>query len=61
MKNGSDKICILSNVSIAETEISYFEFALLLQKYLKNVLRLVTNGRTKENLNFNRMLNMKYK
>lgn len=60
MKNGSDKICILSNVSIAETEISYFEFALL-QKYLKNVLRLVTNGRTKENLNFNRMLNMKYK
>lgn len=54
------KFVYLSNVSIAETEISYFEFALL-QKYLKNVLRLVTNGRTKENLNFNRMLNMKYK
>lgn len=54
------KFVYLSNVSIAETEISYFEFALL-QKYLKNVLRLVTSGRTKENLNFNRMLNMKYK
>lgn len=55
------KFVYLSNVSIAETEISYFEFAFLLQKYLKNVLRLVTSGRTKENLNFNRMLNMKYK
>lgn len=55
------KFVYLSNVSIAETEISYFEFALLLQKYPKNVLRLATNGRTKENLNFNRMLNMKHK